>query len=223
MKISQLLGAGRGLTALIGGGGKTTLMYRLAEELSANGTVILCASTKIIEPTDVTVVTDSAPEIIAASLRARRVICAGTRVADGKLTAPKISFDELKTLADYVIVEADGAHTLPIKAHAPYEPVIPACADLTVLVIGADAFGQPIREICHRPELFARLSGVDVDSSVTPELAARVIDREGYGDVLYINKVETPAAMKNSELLAELVGMPVTAGSLFTEECLCLR
>ena len=223
MKISQLLGAGRGLTALIGGGGKTTLMYRLAEELSANGTVILCASTKIIEPTDVAVVTDGSPEIIAASLRARRVICAGTRVADGKLTAPKISFDELKTLADYVIVEADGAHMLPIKAHAPYEPVIPACADLTVLVIGADAFGQPISRICHRPELFAQISGADLDSPVTPELAARVIDREGYGDVLYINKVETPAAMKNSELLAELVGMPVTAGSLFTEEYLCLR
>ena len=223
MKISQLLGIERGLTALIGGGGKTTLMYRLAEELSVSGTVIVCTSTRIVEPSGTAVVTDSVPEIIAASLRTRRVICAGTRVADGKLTAPIISFDELKTLADYVIVEADGAHTLPIKAHAPYEPVIPACADLTVLVIGADAFGQPISRICHRPELFAQISGADSDSPVTPELAAQVINYENYGNILYINKAETPADFKNCEQIAQSVGIPVTAGSLFTEEYLCLR
>ena len=50
MKISQLLKIQKGITALIGGGGKTTLMYRLAQELSEVGTVIVSTSTKIIEP-----------------------------------------------------------------------------------------------------------------------------------------------------------------------------
>ena len=37
MDISALLGVERGVTALIGGGGKTTLMCTLAEELRRRG------------------------------------------------------------------------------------------------------------------------------------------------------------------------------------------
>ncbi len=33
--LSELLGVGPGLTAIIGGGGKTSLLYALAEELNA--------------------------------------------------------------------------------------------------------------------------------------------------------------------------------------------
>ena len=36
MQIAPLLHIGRGVTAIIGGGGKTTLMERLAHELSGN-------------------------------------------------------------------------------------------------------------------------------------------------------------------------------------------
>ena len=40
MKLAPLLQIGRGVTAIIGGGGKTTLMETLAEELSKKGKVI---------------------------------------------------------------------------------------------------------------------------------------------------------------------------------------
>ena len=49
-KISEALQIGRGVTALIGGGGKTTLMYALAEELKARGNVVICTSTAILPP-----------------------------------------------------------------------------------------------------------------------------------------------------------------------------
>ena len=42
MQIAPLLNIGRGVTALIGGGGKTTLLYTLTEELRKKGTVLLC-------------------------------------------------------------------------------------------------------------------------------------------------------------------------------------
>ncbi len=45
MQIAPLLNIGRGVTALIGGGGKTTLLYTLTEELRKKGTVLLCTST----------------------------------------------------------------------------------------------------------------------------------------------------------------------------------
>ena len=44
MQIAPLLNIGRGVTALIGGGGKTTLLYTLTEELRKKGTVLLCSA-----------------------------------------------------------------------------------------------------------------------------------------------------------------------------------
>ena len=70
--------------------------------------------------------------------------------------------------------EADGAHRLPIKAHADHEPVIPDGTDKTILVIGADCFGKPISDIAHRPELFADIAGVDKSSVITVFTRRRV-------------------------------------------------
>ena len=223
MKLSELLGIRPGLTALIGGGGKTTLMYRLADELSSLGTVIVCTSTRILAPDDLPVLTGGKIEEIAAALGNDPVLCVGESAEKGKLSAPLIPFDELKRCADYVIVEADGAHRLPIKAHAEYEPVIPGCCDRTVLVIGADAFGLPIADICHRPEIFSSLAGVDPCASVTPEIVSRVIAAEGLGDCVYINKAEDESAAAYAKSLAALCDIPVYAGSLKEEEYRCLR
>ena len=223
MKISQLLDIKPGLTALIGGGGKTTLMYTLARELSETGAVIICTSTKIYEPDDIAVVTDNSVEEIKAALERHRVVCTGTRAGEGKLSAPAVGFDELKSLADYVIAEADGAHRLPIKAHADYEPVIPDGTDKTILVIGADCFGRPISDIAHRPELFADIAGVGISSVITPDIVSRVIKREGLGDCLYINKVGDGKTLQYARQLARLLDMPVYAGDLKKGEYLCLR
>ena len=45
MKLAPLLQVGRGVTAIIGGGGKTTLMETLAGELSKKGKVIITTTT----------------------------------------------------------------------------------------------------------------------------------------------------------------------------------
>ena len=50
MELRELLEIGPGLTALIGGGGKTTLMYHLASELRQQGTVLVCSNTKLYTP-----------------------------------------------------------------------------------------------------------------------------------------------------------------------------
>lgn len=223
MKISQLLKIQKGITALIGGGGKTTLMYRLAQELSEVGTVIVCTSTKIIEPEGFEVITENSAKAVADALKGKRIVCVGTRIAGGKLSAPAIGFDRLRELADYVIVEADGAHRLPIKAHAAYEPVIPKEANQTILVIGADAFGQPIGQICHRAELFSAIADTEIQAAVTPGIVSRVIKGEGYGDRLFINKVEDETAMANARALAALSELPTVAGSLRKERYVCLR
>lgn len=217
-----MLQIGRGVSALIGGGGKTTLLETLAEELRARGRVVLCTSTHIRVPERWPVVTDGA-DALRAALSRYGAVCAGTPAEQGKLTASPVPFAELAVLADYVLVEADGARGLPLKAHAPHEPVIPANAQRVVLVLGVDGFGRPIREVCHRFERWAELAGAAADEPATPELAVRVIRAEGLGDRVYCNKVETAGDYAAAEILAKRLDRPVVAGSLHkgVYTCLC--
>ncbi len=123
MKICEQLHMIKGITAVIGSGGKTTLLRILAEELS--GTVILTTSTHILPFAGIPLLVTDDIEQVRCALALHRVICMGTPAAEGKLTAPALPFSVLADAADYVIVEADGSKRLPLKAHASHEPVIP--------------------------------------------------------------------------------------------------
>ncbi len=213
MLISEFLDIRPGITALIGGGGKTRLMYTLAEELSVKGTVIICTSTHIRIPEGHTVVTGGVDELRSA-LREKGVVCAGTPAENRKLTAPFAGFSELRRLADYVITEADGAKGLPLKAHETYEPVIPEGTGKTVLVIGADGLGKRVKDVCHRSGIWASLAGVTVYDTAEPELEGRVVSREGFGDVVFINKTEYGDREKMAEELAGYMTLPTVIGSL---------
>ena len=130
---------------------------------------------------------------------------------------------DLVCLADYVLVEADGAKRLPLKAHAEHEPVIPACAGRTVCVVGVDGLGAPVSQTCHRPQIFAQLAGVSADDAVTPEAVAAVLCAEALHDVVLINKVETAADWQAARRIAALCDTPVVAGSLWRDDLRCLR
>ena len=221
MSLAALLGVKPGLTALIGGGGKTTLLYALAEELKARGSVLVTTSTKIRVPEHLPVADPKNFTDLAEALKAASPLCLGSPWPEDKLAAPALPFGALVRAADFVLVEADGSRGLPAKAHADHEPVIPAEAGTVILVVGTDAFGRPIREVCHRPELYAERAGVPVDAIVTPEIAARVLRTEGYGNIVYVNKCEAPEDWENAEALASLLPASVIAGSL--REGFCKR
>ena len=215
MDISALLGVERGVTALIGGGGKTPLMYTMAEELRRRGTVLVTTSTHIQRPEQYPTLLTADAAAVTAALATHGVVCVAGETAEVKLCAPALSFELLAALADFVLVEADGSKRLPMKAHAPHEPVIPPNARRTVYVVGADGFGRPIRQVCHRPERYAALCGAAEDDVVTPALEAAVLHAEGYDTGwVFINKVETPEDWRNAEALAALLPGRVLAGSL---------
>ena len=86
-------------------------------------------------------------------------------------------------------------------------------------MVGADGFGHPIREVCHRPERYAALYGAAEDDIVTPTLEAAVLHAEGYDTGwIYINKVETSEDWRNAETLAALLPGKVIAGSLWKKQ-----
>lgn len=175
-KLCDLLDIRPGVTALIGGGGKTTLMYHLARELRERGTVAVTTTTKIWPPTGIAVAQD--PDTAREILAREGLVCLGVPSAQGKLVSP--GFEGWDALADYTLVEADGSAGKPFKGHEKHEPVLPPRRNTTILVLGADGFGRPISVAAHRPALYARLAGVPENRPVTPAIAARVAAREGF-------------------------------------------
>ena len=134
-----------GITAIIGSGGKSTLLKTLGLELMrAGGRVLLCTTTRMFPVAGVpwdgsSRRLDAAPWKPGAShaLGCTCEACAGlvrgsicqTGVLDpqtGKFSSPAEPLDQLAQRFDYVLAEADGSKRLPLKAHAAWEPVIPS-------------------------------------------------------------------------------------------------
>lgn len=192
MKFCEALDLPRGITAVIGSGGKTSLLMRLAEEVP--GTAILCTTTHIVPFSGYPVLENPSPEALRRVLADSRVVCIGTPGQEGKLTAPRLPMETLAALADYVLVEADGSHQRPLKAHAPHEPVIPSGSRRVICVVGASGFGRPIQEAVHRPERFCALTGASAVDPAAPELAARALIREALCNTVLLNQLEGEAS-----------------------------
>ncbi len=221
--LNSLLKIQKGVTSLIGGGGKTTLMLTLADELASFGSVIVTTSTKIMLPANLPLVLNSDEKEIKAQLGENSIICVASLFAPNKFGMPKISFSKLQQLADFVLVEADGAKMLPLKAHAIYEPVIPVESKRVIYVVGIDGIGKSIKETCHRPELYASLANASLDTLVSEDIVAAVIKKENFGDTIFVNKVETPALWCSAKKLSSYFSCSVIAGSLWKGEYKCLH
>lgn len=211
MLFSEELAVKRGVTAIIGAGGKTTLLLRLAEELSRSGTVIITTTTHIFPPQNM-------PFSETAALPAP-VLCVGTPCEQGKLIAPREPIGLLARYADYVLVEADGAKRLPIKAHAVHEPVIPAEAEQVICVVGASGLNGSVAEKVHRPEVFTALTGEA--ACATPEAVAKLLQRERLHTRVLINQVDTPAREQAARELAGLLDCPCVLAALEKGEMIC--
>ncbi len=210
----------RGVTALVGGGGKTTLMLRLARELAGAGeNVIVTTTTHIFPPEGIVTLTDASETEVKGALASEKLICLGTPASNGKLAAPGIAINVLTEFADYVLVEADGAKQLPLKAPAEHEPVLPEQTRLVIAVVGLDGAGMPIRNTAFRPERYAALTGKNADDTATARDIARVLthpdgQRKGVtNDMRFsvlLNKADGASEkMTAVEIAAELWKYPV--------------
>ncbi|MBN1220456.1 MAG: putative selenium-dependent hydroxylase accessory protein YqeC [Anaerolineae bacterium] len=233
MKLSQALRLTSGsVIALTGGGGKTTAMFRLADELANHSPqkmgVLTTTSTHIFsdqtqhapahvvfEPTQESIA-DILPRLAAAVAEHGHILL--TRPINPVTSkAPGIPPPVIDTLMDtghfeVIIVEADGARCRPFKAPAAHEPVVPASATVVVPVVGLDVVGQPLNEQnVHRPDLVGALSGTEPDEPVTIDTIAAVLGHSEGGlknvpsharVVPLLNKAENPARMAAAQELA---------------------
>lgn len=210
----------RGVTALVGAGGKTTLMHRLGQELSARGRVLLCTTTLIYPPACPTLLSP-APDELERAFALHSLVAVGSLQEGGKMGPAAGPMDSLFALADYVIAEADGARGFPLKAPAGHEPVLPAQTALVVAVAGMDGVGLPIFKAAHRPELYAQILRKDIGDIVTPADAARVL---GHPDgqkkavncrfMAVLNKADNPRRLAAARDCARALGGEVCITAL---------
>ena len=171
--------------SLVGGGGKTTLMFTLARELAAaKGTVVTTTTTKIMEPlpseTSCLILEEDETCMVTAFLskrnKCRHITLAKRKLPSGKLDG--ISPELVVRLAGMpeiasIIVEADGAARKPLKAPNATEPVIPENTSLVIPVVGVEAVGCRLTEDeVFRPEIVSRLLGLPQGEVISAEAVA---------------------------------------------------
>lgn len=222
MLLSQALDIRPGVTALIGGGGKTTLMECLAAELSRSSRVIVCTTTHIYPEKAMPCLISPDAAAVRAALTAAPCICIGSISENRKFVAPELPFRVLMQLAEYVIVEADGAKRLPLKAHAAYEPVVPPEANQTILVAGASGFGKPLSQSVHRAHLAAEKLHVSEDTIAEPTLWARFLELEALHTRVLVNQAESEQEKEYAAALAAGLSCPVCMAALQKGWITCL-
>ncbi len=177
------------VVALTGGGGKTTLMFRLADELVAAGRSVVTTMTTHIFVGQMArapgrLVLSGAGALLAqlpaALAEHRHVLIAGATVVEQDKVEgiPPSLIQRVANhhAVDVVIVEADGSRRLPFKTPATHEPVVPPAATVVVPVVGLAVLGRPLTAAhVHRPELVAALTGAQLGDPVTPEMVATVL------------------------------------------------
>lgn len=171
---------------LVGGGGKTSLMYALAHQARAQErTVIVTTSTHIMPHPGIFLTDDPDPAALAACVREHGIVTLGTMARTDKLTGVG-EIEACRQAAQVVLIEGDGAKLRPLKAPAAHEPVIPPGTDAVVAVAGVDSVGRPIREICHRVDQVCALLGKSPEAPVEEEDVAHILSsprgsRKGVG------------------------------------------
>lgn len=214
MKLAPLLKIEKGVTAIIGSGGKTTLLRTLSGELP--GRVLLCTSTHFQGYADLPTVTDPTESALREALWKHPIVCAAGRSPTGKLVDCGLPYETLADLADFVLVEADGSRQRPLKAHALHEPVIPPCTRQVICVVGLSGLHRPVSEVVHRPELFCPLVGCTPEDEATPERVARALVQEHLADTYFLNQAESGSVLQDAKIIASHLkpqGFSVVAGS----------
>lgn len=182
----DLAGAAPPVVAIVGGGGKTSLLYALGREAAARGLrAVLSGTTRFTHPAGspplAFFVRDAGREVAAALERDSVVVATSGPEPQERFAA--LSLVEADALArlpglGLLALEADGSRMRPFKAPADHEPAIPASATHVVAVAGADAVDAPLDEAhVHRPErVRALLDGpLALSTTCTIEVITRVL------------------------------------------------
>jgi molybdenum cofactor cytidylyltransferase len=167
--------------SLVGAGGKTTTLFQLAREFldTRYKTVFVTASTHLgewqISNADHHIIYKDIATL-SVELKDRNGVVLITGEIEANKTNP-LDINTLKWLREShvvwnipLLIEADGARQLSIKAPAAHEPPIPEFSDMVIHVSGLGAIGKTLNdENVHRAELFSKYGNLAMGSPLTAD------------------------------------------------------
>jgi probable selenium-dependent hydroxylase accessory protein YqeC len=196
-------------------------MLRLGAELAGLGKRVLVTTTTKMGRSQIdglpAVCRSDDPAAVATAVGSNLLVGLATGGDAHKATGPPPgAIDALfgAVPLDYLLVEADGARGLSLKAPGLHEPVIPAATTTVVILIGIDAVGGRIAQVAHRPERAAALTGLDVEDTLTVQDCVTVLTDKNGGlqgvppgarVVVAITKVGTDATTRLAADMTQLL------------------
>lgn len=223
------LGLRRGdAVALVGAGGKTSLLFRLATEGRALGLrVLVTTTTRMLVPESHQYdALDLSGKLFADQAVTEPGIYAGGVVdtATGKMVGVREDLLHWQQKHfDLLLIEADGAARKQLKGWRHGEPVVPDFTTATIGVLDIGTIGRVVNnELVHRMEIFCSLTGAEPGEQVAiGHLLRLIVHDEGLfakasgRELLYLNKVESAGDEANADLLrSQLDNLKIVAGSV---------
>jgi molybdenum cofactor cytidylyltransferase len=189
MKLHRAFGIARGdVVSLIGAGGKTSTMVALGYELAEMGWRVLATTTTRIGQNQLDFFPQIAPyktntHKLSNLLNEHRFVFLYDEVRSGKVYGSPSEWIPMlldSTDSDVLLVEADGARGLPLKAPFSHEPVIPTETSLVIPVASMSALGQPLDDehVYNAKAIIERYGFIEGSRVKSPWLAQVVRDEE---------------------------------------------
>ncbi len=181
-------GDGCALISVVGGGGKTSLIYRLAELLGYRGFSVGITTTTKMETnhplSDVVTqwVVGNAPHGRSLFSHDNDGLCitqfARSTGNDKLLGFSGETLDILKQDSpfDIIFVEADGSAGAPVKCPGTDEPVIPKSSDGVIVVFGLSSLGKtPSDQWIHRFERYKCFPNIDISKPISVDTYSTLV------------------------------------------------
>lgn len=198
--------------AVVGAGGKTSTLWRLAEGLS--GKVVITTTTHLgldqIEKAEQQIFIELEDDLSTIDwLHSSKIISLTGPAMDGHRLR-SLSSEQIDRLSQIskdhnfsILIEADGARMLPLKAPDEHEPVIPGWVDAVIVLAGMSALEKPLDDkSVFRVKEFSTLSGIPEGEPITAEGIGRVLGNPNGGlkgipekarRILVLNQAENQA------------------------------
>ncbi len=187
MKIIEALRIEKGeIVAIVGAGGKTSLMFALTG--AAQKPVCLTTTTKLMRGegqgiAEHVLFPDFATDS-GKSIKRAEIFLVTNSLNEGNHKWLGLSLSQAAELISACkqavvtcLIEGDGARHLALKAPTEWEPVIPPMVDLVIVVVGLSAIGRPLNNgTVFREDIFSKLTGLPLGEPILLEHILRMLN-----------------------------------------------
>jgi len=211
--------------SIVGGGGKTSIMFLLAQAFQRKGIkVISTTTTRILKPNpqqtggvfcfDYDGFQDNLQNCLKQdghATVAHHLLSSGNKLQG--ITCKQAEQIFRQSSAERMLIEADGARNLSFKAPGDNEPVVSQITDVFISVVGLDVIGRPLDDKnVFRAGLISERTGLAAGAEIMPLTVAKLAVHpkgllkgcpENARSYIFMNKTDIPGNQQKALLIVE--------------------